>query len=230
MPFLTCSSLVITRKICPVLPVNKLVETVALGLNSKANPPTLVGGGAWGRRPHTISIPPTKLVVEWRNEKALSKKSTYGLRGQIPLRVLPEISIQGDGWRDQEAIAIHDQRSMRRDGNRNRSRENNGRSRSRMFIGAAEIFSGRSDEARQGKQFGETVSRVSKAEEAVWGTTLLGTRILREHSGSRRGNDQKIYQRTKESRQSTQTLEMIRSHRQSRWLFTRGQLPIFREG
>ena len=93
-----------------------------------------------------------------------------------------------------------------------------------MFIGAAEIFFGRSDEAHQGKQFGEAVSRVSKTEEAVLGTSLLGTRILREHSGSGRGNDQKTYQRTKESRQSTQTLEIIRSHRQSRWLFTSKEL------
>lgn len=32
--------------------------------NSLSKPPTSVGGGAWGRRPHTYCCPPTKLVVE----------------------------------------------------------------------------------------------------------------------------------------------------------------------
>ena len=188
-------------------------------LNGKANPPTLVGGGAWGRRPHTIFIPPTKLVVEWRNEQALSEEFAYSIRGQVPFRVLSEISVQSHGGETQEATARDDQRSVRYFGYRDRQRVRDGRSRARVLVGATEAFSGRGDEADQGKQFGKAVSGVSGAEEALLGTTLLGTGIFREHSGSGRRNDQEIHQRTKENRQSTQVME-IGSHRRSRWSFT----------
>ena len=191
-----------------------------LGLNSEANPPTLVGGGAWGRRPHTIFIPPAKLVVEWRNEQALSKKPTYSIRSKVPFRVLPEISVWSFGRKDQEAVARNDQRSVRYVGHRDRARESDGRSRARVFIGAAEVFSGRGDETDQREQFGEAFSRISGAEEEVLGTAFLGARIFREHSWGGRGNNQKIHQRTKQSRQTAETLELIGSHRRSRWSFT----------
>ena len=191
-------------------------------LNSEANPPTSVGGGAWGRRPHTKYIPPTKLVVKWRDEQALSKKSAHSIRSEVSFRVLPEVSVWGDGRKTQEAIARDDQRSVRYDEYRDRPRKSNGRSRARVFIGATEIFSSGSDETHQRKQFGEAFSRVSGAEEAVLGTALLGTGIFREHSGSGRRNDQKIYQRAKESRESTEIMG-VRSHRRSRWSFTENQ-------
>ena len=110
-------------------------------LNSKANPPTLVGGGAWGRRPHTIFIPPTKLVVELRDEKALPQEFSRSIRSEVSFRVLSEVSIQGHGRQDKETTARDDQRSVREDGNRDCAREDHGRSRARVFVGAAEVFS-----------------------------------------------------------------------------------------
>jgi len=192
---------------------------VCPSLNSKANPPTLVGGGVWGQRPHTIFIPPTKLVVEWRNVQALSKKSTYRIRSQVSFRVLPEVSVWSPGGKTQEASAGDDQRSVRYVGYRDRERASDGRSCARVLVGAAEVFSGRSDEADQGKQFGEALSGISGAEEALLGTAFLGARIFREHGWGGRRNDQKIYQRAKENRESTQVVG-IRSHRRSRWWFT----------
>jgi hypothetical protein len=81
-------------------------------LNSEANPPTIVGGGAWGQRPHTKFIPPMELVVEWRDEQALSKGFAYSIRSEISFRVLPEISVQSDGGAVKEAIARDNQRNM----------------------------------------------------------------------------------------------------------------------
>lgn len=173
----------------------------------------------WGRRPHTIFIPPTKLVVQWRNGQALSKKPAHRIRSQVSFRVLPQVSIQGNGRKTQEAIARNDQRSLQYDGDRDRAGENHGRPRARVFIGAAKVFPGRSDETDQGQQFGETVSRISRAQEALLGTAFLGTGIFREHGGSQRRNDQKIHQGSEASRESTSLLE-IGSHRRSRWWFT----------
>ena len=173
----------------------------------------------WGRRPHTIFIPPTKLVVKWRNEQALSKKSAYGIRSQVPFRVLPEVSVWGHGRKTQEAIARDDQRSVRYVGHRDRERARDGRSRTRVPLGPAEVFSGRGDEADQREQFGKDLPGVSGSEEALLGAALLGTGILREYGWGGRGSDQKIYQGAEKGRQPTQILG-IRSHRRSRWSFT----------
>ena len=189
-------------------------------LNSKANPPTLVGGGVGGRRPHTKHIPPAKLVVEWRDEKALPKNTAHRLRSEVSFRVLSKVSVQGDGREDQEAVARDDQRGVQRIGYRDRAGENNGRSRARVFIGASEVFSGRSNETSQRKKFRENFSRISGTQEALLGAAFLGTRIFREYGWNGRRDDQKIHQRTEQGRQSAETLELIGSHRRSRWSFT----------
>ena len=198
---------------------------VSWSLNSEANPPTSVGGGAWGRRPHTIFIPPTKLVVEWRNEQALSEKSAHRLRSQVSFRVLSEVPVWSHGGETQEAVARDDRRSVRNDGDRDRQRKSNGRSRARVFIGAAPIFSGRGDEANQGKQFRENLSGIPGAQEALLGSAFLGPRVLREYGWSGRRNDQKIYQRTEEDSESTEILG-VRSPRRSRGSFTKKTLGM----
>ena len=161
-------------------------------------------------------------MVEWRNEQALSPKFTYSIRSEVSFRILPEISIQGNGRVVEEAIARDHQQYLSYAGNRDCERADHGRSRACMFIGAPEIFPGRSNETDQRKKFGKNFSRISGAEETILGTAFLGTRIFREYSGSRRRDNQKIYQGSdiNHDRQSTQALGVSQSHRRSRWFFT----------
>lgn len=159
-------------------------------------------------------------MVELRDENGLPQEFSRSIRSEVSFRVLSEVSIQGHGRQDKETTARDDQRSVREDGNRDCAREDHGRSRARVFVGAAEVFSCGGHETDQREQFGEAFSGDSGAQEAILGTALLVTRIFREHSWSRGRNDQEIHQRTKQSRQSAETLELIGSHRQSRWSFT----------
>lgn len=105
-------------------------------LNNKGNPPTLVGGGEWGRIPRTIFSPPTLLVVELRHDQALSAEFVYSIRDQVSFRVLPEEPLWSDGRESEEAVAGDNQRGVRYAGDRDREGAGNGRSCACVFIGA----------------------------------------------------------------------------------------------